>query len=203
MAKSRHREIIQLPEPHYDSEASIEKALLKRRSVRSFRDEPLTLKETSQLLWSAQGVTNRRSLRTAPSAGALYPLEVYMVAGNVGELSSGIYKYHPHSHELSKCEDGDKRQELFSFALRQGSVRAAPLVLVFAAVYERMTSKYGQRGIRYVHIEIGHAAQNVSLQAISLGLGTVMIGAFEDRGVKAVMSLDADEDPLYIIPIGR
>ena len=103
---------IKLPKPQYDSNVSIEKALLKRRSVRSYKSEPLTIAEISQLLWAAQGVTKSRGYRTAPSAGALYPLEVYIVAGNVSDFEAGIYKYNSHKHEIVKTVKGDKRSEL-------------------------------------------------------------------------------------------
>ncbi|MFH1243769.1 MAG: SagB/ThcOx family dehydrogenase [Pseudomonadota bacterium] len=203
MAEREHTQTIRLPESQYDGETSIEKALLKRRSVRTFRDESLTLEETSQLLWSAQGITNPRGNRAAPSAGALYPLETYIVVGNVRQLSPGVYRYTPSEHELRMIQEGDVRGALCKASLGQSSVRNAPLVLVFSAVYRRITSKYGERGIRYTWIEVGHVGQNVSLQAISLGLGSVMIGAFRDDEVKSVMKFGANEDPLYMIPIGR
>ena len=200
---SNNQEIIKLPEPKYDSPTSVEKALLNRRSVRSYEDEPLTLEEVSQLLWAAQGVTNSRGFRTAPSAGALYPLEVYVVIGNVNGLSKGIYKYTPNTHELLRILKGDKRTELCNAALDQEPVKYAPLVIIFSAVYERTTIKYGERGIRYVHIEVGHAAQNVFLQAISLNLGAVVIGAFYDEKVKKIANMKENEHPLYLIPIGK
>lgn len=194
---------ISLPDPHFDSRTSIEKSLIERRSVRQYRDKDLTLGELSQLLWAAQGVTNPRGYRTAPSAGALYPLEIYIAAGKVSDLSPGIYKYEPDEHKLVQTCDGDKRIGLWRAALEQSSIRNAPVVLVFCAIYERTTRKYGERGIRYVHMEVGHAAQNVCLQAISLGLGTVVIGAFNDKEVKRVLKLEADEWPLCIMPAGR
>jgi SagB-type dehydrogenase family enzyme len=195
-------EIIRLPEPRYDSTTSIEKALLKRRSVRDYKDEPLTLTEVAQLLWAAQGITDPRGFRTAPSAGALYPLELYVVAGNVKNLSNGIYRYRPHSHDLLRVVQGDKRTDLCHAALGQPSVKDAAAVIVFSGVYERTTGKYGARGIRYVHIEVGHAAQNVYLQAVSLNLGTVVIGAFHDDAVKRILSMPAREQPLCIMPVG-
>lgn len=195
-------EIIRLPEPTYDSKISIEKALLKRRSVRDYKDEPLTLAEVAQLLWAAQGVTDPRGFRTAPSAGALYPLELYVVAGNVKNLPNGIYRYRPHSHELLRVAQGDKRTELCHAALGQSSVKDAAAMIVFSGVYERTTGKYGARGIRYVHIEVGHSAQNVYLQAVSLNLGTVVIGAFYDDAVKRILSMPAREQPFCIMPIG-
>ena len=194
---------VSLPDPYFDSRTSIENSLLERRSVRQYRDKDLTLSELSQLLWAAQGVTSPRGYRTAPSAGALYPLEIYIAAGKVSGLAPGIYKYEPDAHKLVKTCDGDRRRDLCHAALEQNPIKNAPVVLVFCAIYERTTSKYGERGIRYVHMEVGHAAQNVCLQAISLGLGTVIIGAFNDKEVKKVLKLEADEWPLCIMPAGR
>jgi SagB-type dehydrogenase family enzyme len=194
---------IQLPEPRFDGGVSVEHALQMRRSVRSYKDDPLSISDISQILWSAQGITSPRAFRTAPSAGGLYPLELYVVAGNIKNLSSAIYRYKPGSHLLAKNVTGDRRSELSRAALRQSSIRKAPVVLLFCAVYERVTGKYGQRGIRYVHMEVGHAAQNACLQAIALGLKTVVIGAFRDTEVKRIADLTADEQPLYLVPVGR
>lgn len=194
---------IKLPKPQYDSNVSIEETLLKRRSIRSYKSEPLAMAEISQLLWSAQGVTNRKGFRTAPSAGALYPLEVYIAAGNVTDLDAGIYKYYPHRHEIVNTVKGDKRSELCRAGLGQSSIKNAPAVMVFCAVFERVTGRYGKRGIQYVHMEVGHAIQNVCLQAISLGLGSVIIGAFNDHDVKEVMNFEVDEHPLLILPVGK
>ncbi len=196
-------ETIKLPEPRYESETSVEEALLRRRSVRDYKNEPLALEEVSQLLWAAQGITNEKGSRVAPSAGALYPLEVYVVVGNVDSLSNGVYKYNPQGHELAKVAEGDKRMELYNAALNQSAVKDAAMAIVFSAVYERTAEKYGGRGERYVHLETGHAAQNVYLQAVSLGLGTVVIGAFDDNEVKKIMNMQDEEQPLYIMPVGR
>ncbi len=193
-----------LPEPAYDSTTSVEQALLGRRSVRSYRDEPLTLEQVSQLLWAAQGVTEPgRGFRTAPSAGALYPLELYLVAGDVEGLSQGVYRYAPDRHELVQVKSGDVRDELTEAALGQPWVGEGAIVLVLSAVYERTTQKYGERGIRYVHMEAGHAAQNICLQAVSLNLGTVTVGAFGDDAVREILTMPDDEQPLYIIPVGK
>lgn len=194
---------IKLPDPRYDSNTSIERALLKRRSVRDYSDTPLSLREISQILWAAQGITDARGLRTAPSAGALYPLEIYVVAGNVTGLPAGIYKYRPHNHELTTIVQGDKRINIGNAALNQPSIKKAAAVIVFSAIYERTTVKYGERGIRYVHMEVGHAAQNLCLQAVSLGLGTVVIGAFDDSKMKQTMNMEDKEYPLYLIPVGK
>jgi SagB-type dehydrogenase family enzyme len=195
--------IIELPEPRYDSDVSIEQSLLQRRSVRSYAGQSLTLQDLSQLLWAAQGVTDPRGFRTAPSAGALYPLELYVLAGDVQNLSPGVYKYEPDEHGLVRTMDGDKRAELAEAAMWQDFVGEGAIVIVFTAVYERTTGKYGDRGIRYVHIELGHAAQNLCLQATAMDLAVVTVGAFYDEEVVELLGLPEDEHPLYIIPVGR
>jgi SagB-type dehydrogenase family enzyme len=196
-------EVIKLPEPQYDSDVSLEQSLLERRSVRDYSGQPLTLQEISQLTWAAQGLTDPRGFRTAPSAGGLYPLELYIVVGDVEGLAAGVYRYQPDGHQLVKTGDGDKRAELAEAALEQDWVEAAAVDFVFTAVYERTTGKYGERGIRYVHMEVGHAAQNLCLQATALGLGAVTIGAFYDDQISRLLNLPADEEPLYVIPVGR
>ncbi|MGB2583939.1 MAG: SagB/ThcOx family dehydrogenase [Dehalococcoidia bacterium] len=181
----------------------MEETLLNRRSVRQYTGEALTLEEVSQLLWSAQGITAEWGGRTAPSAGALYPLEVYLVAGNVESLTPGIYKYINDGHELVKVRDEDVREELANAALGQTPVRDGAIDIVISAIYERTMKKYGDRGVRYVHMEAGHAAQNIYLQATALDLGAVTIGAFADELVKKLLSMPEEEAPLYIIPVGR
>ena len=197
------REPIKLPQPFADSRTSVEKALQERRSIRQYKIRPISLAELSQLLWAAQGISGSGGKRTAPSAGALYPLEVYVVAGTVTDLSAGVYSYDPHRHELHRIAEGDARAELCKAALGQSSIRNAAAILVFTAVYERTTGKYGERGIRYVHMEAGHAAQNVSLQAVSLDLGTVVVGAFQDEQVRTVLRLPEHGQPLSIMPVGK
>lgn len=196
-------DMLQLPEPRMQSPVSVEEALARRRSIRNFSTEALTLSEVSQLLWSAQGETDRRNRRTAPSAGALYPLEVYLVAGNVAGLEKGVYKYRPKHHALVRRARGDKRIVLGTAAMLQTWLSKAPAVMVLTAVEARTTRKYGKRGIRYIHMEAGHAAQNVALQAITLGLGTVTVGAFSDTMVKQILDMEDDEQPLYLMPVGR
>jgi SagB-type dehydrogenase family enzyme len=194
---------IRLPEPQREGKTSVEEALLKRRSVRDYRDEPLTLAQVAQLLWAAQGITSPDGFRTAPSAGALYPLEIYVVAGNVEGMAAGVYRYRPGEHSLAPVAAGDRRRDLAAVALEQTWIREAAVDLVFAGVYERTTQKYGERGVRYVYMEVGHAAQNVYLQAVSLSLGAVVVGAFEDDKVQTVVGMAADEHPLYIMAIGK
>jgi len=191
-----------LPPPRTKGEVSLERCLFKRRSVRSFKNAALPLTDLSQLLWAAQGITAEGYLRTALSAGALYPLEVYLAAGNVDGLPPGLYHYLPKPHELALAKAGDLRHELARAAGSQDCVANAAAIILFTAVYARTSGKYGQRAIRYVHLETGHAAQNVCLQATALGLGTVTVGAFEDDEVKRVAALPPSHEPVYLMPIG-
>ena len=189
---------IQLPEARLKSEVSVEEALRLRRSVRSFSDQSLTNEEISQLLWSAQGTRMGRQRRTAPSAGALYPLELYAV------MEQGIFHYDPAAHELAAVREGDHRQELCRVSLNQEFIIQAPLTVAITAVYERIAVGYGQeRGPRYVHLEVGHAAQNLALQAVALGLGSVPVGAFDDAAVHRVLGAPQDHEPLYLLPVGH
>ncbi len=195
---------ISLPEPVADGELSVEKAISQRRSVRSFSDEPLTLDQVSQILWSAQGITDkRRNFRAAPSAGATYPLEVYLASGRIDGLEAGVFRYVPQDHSLVRVMEGDQRDDLYNKALRQDPVRSAPAVMVIAGVFKRTTSRYGSRGENYVYMEVGHAGQNIHLQAEALGLGTVVIGAFDDSGVQKVLGLPRETIPFYIMPVGN
>jgi len=195
--------IIKLPEPRLESNASLEETLLNRRSIREYSSSPLTFGEVSQLLWAAQGLTAEWGGRTAPSAGGLYPLEIYLAAGSVVNLAPGIYKYKPEGHELIKLRDGDEREELAKAALNQTWVKAGAINIVVAAVYERTTKKYGDRGVRYVDMEAGHAAQNLYLQATALDLGMVTVAAFNDEQVRRILDMLTNETPLYVIPVGK
>ena len=201
--------IITLPKPKLESKISVEEALQGRRSKRSYKNEPLSLGEVSQLLWAAYGVTKpspglRGGLKTAPSAGATYPLELYLVAGNVTSLPKGIYKYVPGQHALKKVFAGDKRAELCSAAHSQSMVRNAPALIIYTAIYERTSGRYGTRGKgRYVCIDLGHSAQNVYLQAYTLGIGTCAVGAFDDNALKKALPVAKNEIPLYIMPLGK
>jgi len=183
--------------PSVKGTVSVEETLARRRSIRTFKSDRLTLDQISQLLWAAQGITERRrGLRTAPSAGATYPLTTYLVT------DQGVFMYDPQKHALLPKRAGDVRPALAEAALGQSWVREAPASIVFAAIYERTTGRYGGRGQRYVHMEAGHAAENVHLQAVALGLGSVPLGAFDDENVAEVLGLGREERPLYIIPVG-
>lgn len=203
MQKQGHNRVIELPAPQTDGGFSLETALHKRRSVRFFQDQPVSLSSIAQLLWAAQGVTHNRGLRTAPSAGALYPLEVYVVAGNVTGLAAGLYHYRAKDHVLVQIGVGDQRAALTTDALGQSAIARAPVDFVIAAIPGRTTGKYGDRGVRYVFMEAGHAAQNLCLQAVALDLGSVVIGAFSDRQVGSMLQLDNEGVPVYIIPVGK
>jgi SagB-type dehydrogenase family enzyme len=196
--ESTTSEVIQLPKPRVKGAVSLEEALNQRRSVREFADASLSIEEISQLLWAAQGITDTEGRRTAPSAGALYPLELYVL------MSEGFFHYDPEEHSLHRLSREDLRRAVYAAALEQDSVLQAPVTLVFTAVYRRTEQRYGsQRTPRYVHMEVGHAAQNVLLQAVALGLGGVPIGAFHDARVQQVLALPEDHAPLYLIPVGR
>ena len=199
----KETDVIPLPEVAMESDTSIEQALSKRRSVRDYRDESLSLKEVAQILWAAQGVTDTMGFRTAPSAGALYPLECHLISGNVENLPSAVYHYSVQQHTLTQVAEGDKREEISRAALYQMWIAEAAAVIVLSAVYERITSKYGERGIRYTHMEVGHAAQNICLQSIPLGIGTVVVGAFDDEEVQQILGAPANVKPLCILPLGK
>lgn len=183
----------------------MEEAIAKRRSVREYSTEPLTLFQLGQILWSAQGVTGAGKLRAAPSAGATYPLEIFVFVGKetVNELQAGIYHYQVDSHSLSLHWSGDSRQGLATAALEKGFIANAPMDVVICALYPRTSYRYGRRGERYVHMEVGHVGENIHLQASALGLTTVEVGAFDDEEVRKVLGLDEQIKPLYIMPIGK
>jgi SagB-type dehydrogenase family enzyme len=202
-----------LPAPSTDGTVSVEKALAGRRSIRDFSDEPLTLADVSQLLWAAYGITYTREgmpdfvrggLKTAPSAGARYPLDIYLVAGNVTGLEPGIYYYVPEGHVLHLIAKGDSREALAEACLGQAFVGIAPAAIVYSAVFERCTVKYGQRGRdRYVCMDLGHSGENVYLQCGALGLGTCAVGAFDDAAVHSVIGMTDEEEALYVMPVGH
>jgi SagB-type dehydrogenase family enzyme len=193
---------ISLPKPQFTGKISLEETLHKRRTVRSYTKQAITFGQLGQLLWSCQGVTSSDGKRTAPSAGALYTLEVFAVVGNVKDLKPGIYRYEPDEHALKLVESGDRRFFLENAALSQDQISTAAVDIVITSVYKRLSWKYGDRSVRYAHIEVGHAAQNILLQAQSLGLGVCPIGAFNDENVKKVLKLK-EEEPVYILTVGK
>ena len=203
---------IYLPSPSQKGDVSLEETIAKRRSIRHFTSEAISQLQLSQILWAAQGITDTRlKYRSAPSAGATYPLEIFVVCGRNGieDMADGIYHYHIDSHSLALRYSGDVRLELAKAALDQEYIYEAPVDIIICAVYSRTLVDYGDRGERYVHIEVGHAGQNIYLQATALGLATVAIGAFDDERVGKVLGLDKEYkplsimEPLYIMPVGR
>jgi len=175
----------------------LEKAIAVRRSRRKFSPQPLTLEQIGQLVWSAQGQQPGTRYRTAPSAGATYPLELLIVTAD------GLFHYSPAGHALEKISAQDLRTELATAAWGQDFIEAAPVTLVFAAEFSRTTNHYGKRGVRYVYMEAGHAAQNIHLQAESLGLGSVTVGAFDDNSVSEVLTLPENLEPVYMVTVGH
>lgn len=192
-----------LPNPTLKGEMSIEQALAQRRSQRNFLDYSLTAQQLSQLLWAAYGTTGKDK-RTAPSAGARYPLEIYALIGNVKNIVPGVYKYDVQHHKIVCTINKDIKKELTEAALNQEMIHVAPCCLFYAAVYSRTVDQFGLRGSeRYVCMDLGHSAQNVYLQATAMNLGTCAIGQFKDDAVKTLMNLPKEEIPLYIMPVGR
>jgi len=190
-------EIIALAEPNKDGLISLEKAIAVRRSRRKFLPQPLTLEQIGQLCWAAQGQEQGARYRTTPSAGATYPLELFVLTAD------GLFHYSPAGHALEKISDKDLRSELAATAAwGQGFVEDAAATLIFAAEFTRTTNHYGKRGVRYVYMEAGHAAQNIHLQVESLGLGSVAVGAFDDSVVSEVLSLPENLEPVYMVAIG-
>jgi SagB-type dehydrogenase family enzyme len=197
---------INLPEPNTEGDISLEEAIARRKSVRRFSPQPLSLSQLSQLLWAADGLRNPSSrYRTVPSAGATYPLEIFVVCGwnGVEGLNAGVYRYDIPGHSLSLHVDGDARGELAAAALDQEFLLQAPVTVVVCAEYERTSLRYGGRAERYINFEVGHTGQNIYLQAAALGLGTVAVGAFYDEEVAKTLRLDSQFRPLYIMPIGK
>ena len=203
--------MIKLPTPTLKGTMSVEETMLNRRSIREFKPDALNLDQVSQLLWAAYGITKemnspsflRGGFKTAPSAGALYPLEIYIVVGNVTGLEKGIYKYLPDGHFLIKTYDQDVRGKLAEAALGQEFIEQAPVSIVYSAVFSRTTRKYRDRGReRYVCMDLGHSAENICLQAVALNLGACTVGAFSDLMVRNVIMMPDEEEPLYILPIG-
>jgi len=198
--------LIKLPEPTLQG-MTVEDAIRARRSIRSYSPDSLDPVEVSQLLFAAQGITGKRGsrlLRAAPSAGATYPIEVYVVVGRVRGLAPGIYHYLPREHALEVVRKGEYGDSLAAVCLGQTMPREAALSIVLTAIPERTTSVYGERGLRYIYMEAGHVSQNICLEATSLGLGAVPIGAFFDARLRRLLGIyDESEMSLYVNCIGR
>lgn len=195
-------DVVSLPPPEDDSGMTLEEAVERRRSVRSYSDDPVSLPQLSGILHSAQGITSERGYRAAPSAGATYPMTIYVVAERVDELAPGIYVYRPESSTLETLRTGAFLSDLAGAALGQSCITDAALAVVIMADYSVTTDVYGERGIRYVHMEAGHVSQNIYLRATSMGLGTVAVGAFSDNETAALLGVEDNLAPMYIMPVG-
>lgn len=194
---------LSLPDPVVADGTGLNAVLRQRRTVRAFAPDPLTLTQVSQLLWAAQGITSPEGYRTAPSAGALYPLELHLLSGRVENLPEGSYRYEPSRHALLPEAADDLRRGIAAAALQQSWIAEAPAIVVISAVEARTAAKYGRRAKRYVHMEAGHAGQNLLLQAVALGLGAAVVGAFDDDRLAALLQLPRGERPLAILPVGH
>ncbi len=195
---------IKLPKPEY-SGLTVEEAIKKRRSVRSYSDKPLTQAQLSQLLFAAQGITyskNDIEKRSAPSSGATYPYEIYFVANRVDGLEKGIYHYLPAQHEIELVKKGDFVQKLVVICANQEFIAGAACCFILSAVPKRTVSVYGDRGYIYIFMEAGHISQNIYLEATSMNLGTVSVGAFNQDSMKGLLGLEGEESPIYVQPIG-
>jgi len=188
---------IPLPEPKIIGKMSVEEAIFRRRSERSFQPQELSMEQISQLLWAGQGITEKSwGFRAAPSAGALYPLTLYVVK------KDGVFRYLPDGHKLLQISTEDKRPSLMRASLGQTAISEAPVVIVVAGNFRITEAKYGQRAYRYVNMEVGHVAENIHLQAVALGMVSVPIGAFWDDVVAKTLELPETQDPYYLIPVG-
>ncbi len=202
---------VKLPHPRTSGDQSLEEIFLNRRSRRDFQTSSLSPSEISQILWAAYGLKEPergkrytgKANRTCPSAGAIFPLEIYLVAADIIDIPSGFYHFIPDEHALKLIHDKDLREDLYKIAYPREMIRVAPASLIYIAIESRVMDRFGERGRqRYIPMDIGHSAQNVYLQAEALGLGTCAIGAFDDEGIKQVLDLPAEEIPMYIMPVG-
>ena len=202
---NREKKTMDLVQPVFDGNVSLEKAIKQRRTVRSFTNKPISNQQFSQILWSAQGITDDRGFkRSAPSGGALYPSDVYAVVGEncVETFISGVYHYNPSNHSVTSVAEGDRRKDVAGVSLGQMWMADAPVIFVVTAEYNRICTKYGKRGIRYALIEMGHIGQNIFLQSQALGLEAGIVGAFNDRAVADVVGVEKNHEPLVILPVG-
>ena len=196
---------VSLPKPSFDGMISVEKAIKGRRTVRDFREKVLSLNHLSQLVWAGQGITDpSENKRAVPSGGALYPLDIYVLIGENGveKMEGGVYRYLPKEHSFLPIAKGDRRREIALASLSQMWMARAPVIFIITAEYRRITGRYGERGIRYALIEVGHAGQNLFLQAEALRLGAGIVGAFNDLEVSKVLGLPPKHEPLLMMPVG-
>lgn len=193
---------IKLPNPKLKSGVSFEETLLKRRSHRAYTKKPLGIGEISQLLFAGEGVIEEER-RTVPSAGAFYPIEIYLSVSRVKKISPGLYKYSPENHSLDKISNNNWRAKLAEAAFSQPWVKEAPALFILCGKFEKTVKKYDEKGAIFVAMEAGHVAQNISLQAAALNLGTLCVGGFNNKQIDRLLNLDKKTEPYYIIPVGK
>jgi SagB-type dehydrogenase family enzyme len=201
--KNSIKKCISLPPIRQRGGISVEEAISARRSIREYKNIPLTLEEISQLVWAGQGLTGPKGLRTAPSAGGIYPVRMYLASGNVADLAKGLYLYHPQENQLSCHREGDYRDRLITATFNHDWMKNSPAILILAADPEMMIKKYGDAAKRYIDMETGHVAQNIHLQAVSLKLGTVVVVAFNEQKLKSIFALPDSEQLIYLMPVGK
>jgi len=197
---------VKLKPPDFNGDLCVEEAIAGRRCIRSFKALAITDQQFSQILWAAQGITDPGGLkRAAPSGGALYPADIYAAAGkdSVGGLEAGVYHYRPQGHRLLRVGTGDRRGEIASASFHQLWMAVAPVLFIITLEHARITVKYGDRGVRYGLIEVGHIGQNIFLQCQSLGLAAGIVGAFDDRKVAAAAGVAKNHEPVIVMPVGR
>ena len=194
------KKIINLPEFKTVGEVSLESALKNRKSVRDFKDDALSLEQVSQILWAAHGVSHGDNYYTVPSAGALFPLEIYLIAEKVEDLAQGLYHYLPIGHKVEMINSGSFLKTVSNVAYGQRALSHCPAIFIISGVVARSEKKYRERALRYVQFEVGHAGQNILLQAAALGLASVPMGAFIDDQVKERLGMEGE--PFYLLPVG-
>ncbi len=199
--KIKSREI-KLPNPKLKSKISLEEAIIRRKSLRAYTKSPLSLKEISQLLFAGQGLL-KESRRTTPSAGAFYPIEIYLSALRITGLFSGLYQYLPNGHKLKKITSANRMAKLAEAAFGQIWVKNASAVIIICGDFKKTTGKYQDKGRDFVTMEAGHAAQNISLQAAALNLGILCVGGFNEEEVKKTLNIEKNKKVFYLMPVGK
>jgi len=204
LSNAQEETLIKLPEPFIDSKISLEKVLWERRSQRTYKAFPLDVSEISQLLWAGQGITDyEKGRRTAPSARAKYPLDLYITIFYADGIDKGIYQYIPEKHALKKVFENNKKDEILKACNFQGSIAQSSVVIIIAGTYTRMNEKYTETDIRFTYSEVGHASQNIFLQATALNLGTVVVGGFKEDLLNKALQFPTETRALYVMPIGK
>jgi SagB-type dehydrogenase family enzyme len=183
----------------------VELAISSRRSERRFTGKVMSAVELSHILYYACGITDRRDgFRAAPSAGATYPIEVYPIINNIEDFTTGVYRYAIVDHQLEIVHEGDFRRDIIRAAIGQSYLGEANAILVLSAVFFRTQRQYGERSDRYILLEAGHIAQNACLIATSMGLGSCVVGAFDDAAFNRLIGADGrNESVLYLIAVGK